>query len=155
MGRREAAAVAREMLAEVGLMDKAAFYPRMLSGGQKQRVAIARALAMRPKAMLFDEITSALDAELVGEVLETMRHLADEGLTMIIVTHELDFARQIADRIIFMDQGSIIEEAVGGELFVNPKEERTRRFLEAVRNRWAYEVIPEETEARADEEDAG
>ena len=116
----------------VGLEDKKDAYPSSLSGGQKQRVAIARALAMNPEAMLFDEPTSALDPEMVGEVLEVMRDLAKKGMTMIIVTHEMGFAREVADRVIFMDEGYLIEEGSPENIFDNPKEERVREFLEKV-----------------------
>ncbi|EST21799.1 ABC transporter [Streptomycetaceae bacterium MP113-05] len=126
--RSEAQEHARELLARVGLSDKAAAYPRQLSGGQQQRVAIARALAMRPKLMLFDEPTSALDPELVGEVLATMRDLAHEGLTMIVVTHEVSFAKEAADRVVFMDDGVVIEEGPPS-LLDHPAHERTRSFL--------------------------
>lgn len=129
------AAEAREkalaLLASVGLADKAEAYPASLSGGQ-QRVAIARALAMEPKVMLFDEPTSALDPELVGEVLAVMKRLAESGMTMIVVTHEIGFAREVADRVIFMDGGHIVEEGTPGEILVNPREERTRAFLKRV-----------------------
>ena len=121
-----------ELLKRVGLEDKKDAYPSSLSGGQKQRVAIARALAMNPEAMLFDEPTSALDPEMVGEVLEVMRDLAKKGMTMIIVTHEMGFAREVADRVIFMDEGYLIEEGSPENIFDNPKEERVREFLEKV-----------------------
>jgi len=120
---------ARELLQTVGLSEKADAYPRHLSGGQQQRVAIARALAIRPKLMLFDEPTSALDPELVGEVLATMRSLADRGLTMIVVTHEIGFAREAADRVIFMDQGVVVEQGSPQDVLVNPQHPRTRAFL--------------------------
>ncbi len=130
------AAEAREkalaLLASVGLADKAEAYPASLSGGQQQRVAIARALAMEPKVMLFDEPTSALDPELVGEVLAVMKRLAESGMTMIVVTHEIGFAREVADRVIFMDGGHIVEEGTPGEILVNPRGERTRAFLKRV-----------------------
>ena len=116
----------------VGLADKADAYPSRLSGGQQQRVAIARALAMRPKLMLFDEPTSALDPELVGEVLSVMRGLTEDGMTMIVVTHEMAFARDAADTVAFMDAGVIVESAPPGELFANPRHERTRVFLSKV-----------------------
>ena len=128
----EAQAKARTLLERVGLSDKAGNYPAQLSGGQQQRVAIARSLAMAPQLMLFDEPTSALDPELVGEVLSVMRELALSGMTMIVVTHELGFAREVADRIIFMDQGLIVEEGLPGALLSAPKEARTRAFLSAV-----------------------
>ncbi len=127
--REQAEARARELLAKVGLAEKADAYPARLSGGQQQRVAIARALAMDPKLMLFDEATSALDPELVGEVLKVMRQLAEEGMTMIVVTHEMGFARDVADRVIFMDGGVIVEEGKPEDIFSHPKEERTRAFL--------------------------
>ncbi|WJQ83791.1 amino acid ABC transporter ATP-binding protein [Brevibacillus brevis] len=120
------------LLQKVGLSEKADAYPSSLSGGQKQRVAIARSLAMKPEIMLFDEPTSALDPELVGEVLETMKQLAQEGMTMIIVTHEMGFAKEVADWVAFMNQGKIIEMARPQEIFNNPKEERTREFLNRV-----------------------
>jgi glutamine transport system ATP-binding protein len=120
---------ALELLRKVGLEEKADSYPGELSGGQKQRVAIARALAMEPGVMLFDEPTSALDPEMIGEVLEVMKDLAREGMTMVVVTHEMGFAREVGDRVIFMDGGYIVEEDVPGELFGNPKHERTKAFL--------------------------
>jgi ABC-type polar amino acid transport system ATPase subunit len=116
----------------VGLDAKADAYPARLSGGQQQRVAIARALAMNPKLMLFDEATSALDPELVGEVLKVMRQLAEEGMTMVVVTHEMGFAREVADRVIFMDGGVIVEEGVPEEIFSAPQQERTRSFLSMI-----------------------
>ena len=119
----------RRLLTKVGLAEKANAYPASLSGGQQQRVAIARALAMEPKLMLFDEATSALDPELIGEVLGVMRQLAQEGMTMVVVTHELGFAREVADQVVFMDDGVIIEANTPDELFGNPREERTRTFL--------------------------
>jgi len=131
--RREAAVEeARQLMARVGLSDKLDAYPRQLSGGQQQRVAIARALAMKPKLMLFDEPTSALDPELVGEVLEVMRGLAESGMTMLIVTHEMSFAREVADTVAFMDQGRIVEHAAAAEFFGNPKEDRTKAFLSRI-----------------------
>ena len=117
------------MLAKVGLQDKVDAYPSQLSGGQQQRVAIARALAMQPKLMLFDEVTSALDPELVREVLEAMKQLARDGMTMIVVTHEMGFAREMADRVIFMDEGRIVEAGTAADVFDRPKEPRTREFL--------------------------
>ena len=133
LGKEEARERAREMLEMVGLSDKLDSYPAQLSGGQMQRVAIARALAMRPKVMLFDEVTSALDPELVGEVLNVMRQLAHEHeLTMLIVTHEMNFAREIADRVCFFDAGRIVEEGPPGEILSAPKNERTQAFLKAV-----------------------
>ncbi|TNV22979.1 L-cystine ABC transporter ATP-binding protein YecC [Buttiauxella sp. B2] len=128
--KEEAIARARELLAKVGLSGKETSYPRRLSGGQQQRVAIARALAMRPEVILFDEPTSALDPELVGEVLSTIRQLAEEKRTMVIVTHEMSFARDVADRAIFMDQGRIVEQGPARELFANPQQPRTKQFLE-------------------------
>lgn len=130
--RNDAVAHAHDLLQKVGLGDRADAYPRELSGGQQQRVAIARALAMRPAVMLFDEPTSALDPELVGEVLTVMRGLAASGMTMIVVTHELGFARDVADRLIFMDGGTIIEEGPPTELLINPRHQRTRAFLGSV-----------------------
>lgn len=130
--RDEAMQRAKKMLAKVGLEDKAASYPSQLSGGQKQRVAIARALCMEPEIMLFDEPTSALDPEMVGEVLQVMKDLAADGMTMAIVTHEMGFAREVADRVIFMDAGYIVEEGTPQEVLVNPKEERTIDFLNKV-----------------------
>ena len=129
MRRREAESRARELLATVGLEEKAHQYPHQLSGGQQQRVAIARALMMNPHVMLFDEVTSALDPELVGEVLVVMRDLAREGMTMIVVTHEMQFAREVGDRVVFMDSGKIVEEGIPIEVLDHPKEERTQRFL--------------------------
>ncbi|MCK9486711.1 MAG: amino acid ABC transporter ATP-binding protein [Dehalococcoidia bacterium] len=128
----EAVEVAVAMLRRVGLEDKRHEYPARLSGGQQQRVAIARALSMGPQAMLFDESTSALDPELVGEVLGVMRELAQEGMTMLVVTHEMHFARDVADRVIFMDGGVIVEEGPPADVFAAPREERTRRFLDRV-----------------------
>jgi polar amino acid transport system ATP-binding protein len=125
---------ARALLAKVGLADKAEAYPSQLSGGQKQRVAIARALAMNPKALLFDEPTSALDPELVGEVLRVMRALAEEGRTMVVVTHEMGFARSVAERVVFIDQGRIVEEGDPEQVFGAPRHERTRTFLDRVLN---------------------
>jgi ABC-type polar amino acid transport system ATPase subunit len=130
--KAEAERQARSLLTQVGLAEKADQYPEELSGGQQQRVAIARALAMNPEAMLFDEATSALDPELVGEVLAIMRDLALQGMTMVVVTHEMGFARQVADRVIFMDHGLIVEEGTPREIFGAPREERTRDFLRLV-----------------------
>jgi polar amino acid transport system ATP-binding protein len=132
---QEARAAAMALLERVGLAHKANVYPAELSGGQQQRVAIARSLAMQPKLMLFDEPTSALDAELVGEVLAVMRDLAQTGMTMIVVTHELGFAREVSDRIVFMDEGRVIEIDAPGRLMKEPREARTRNFLKAVRSR--------------------
>ncbi|WP_276640649.1 L-cystine ABC transporter ATP-binding protein TcyN [Siccibacter turicensis] len=128
--REEASALARELLAKVGLSGRETSYPKRLSGGQQQRVAIARALAMRPDVILFDEPTSALDPELVGEVLNAIRQLAQERRTMVIVTHEMSFARDVADRAIFMDEGRIVEQGPAKALFANPQHPRTRQFLE-------------------------
>ncbi|MFC3025817.1 MULTISPECIES: amino acid ABC transporter ATP-binding protein [Roseomonadaceae] len=130
--RAEAEAEARALLARVGLAEKAESYPAQLSGGQQQRVAIARALAMKPRLMLFDEPTSALDPELVGEVLAVMRELAASGMTMIVVTHELGFAREVADRVVFMDHGVIIETGTPAEVLSAPREARTQAFISAV-----------------------
>ena len=130
--RAEALTAARALLARVGLADKYAAYPRKLSGGQQQRVAIARALAMKPALMLFDEPTSALDPEMVGEVLEVMRELAQDGMTMVVVSHEMGFARSVADRVIMMDQGRIIETGPPGQVLDAPAHERTRAFLSKV-----------------------
>ena len=132
VARREAEAQARELLEKVGLSDKVISYPGQLSGGQQQRAAIARALAMQPKVMLFDEVTSALDPELVGEVLNVMRQLAREGMTMLVVTHEMQFAREVGDRIVVMDQGQIIEQGPPATIFSNPSELRTRQFLRKI-----------------------
>ena len=129
MPRAEAEQRAEQLLAQVGLEDKARSYPHQLSGGQQQRVAIARALVMSPHVMLFDEVTSALDPELVGEVLVVMRDLAREGMTMLVVTHEMQFAREVGDRLIFMDEGRIVEEGKPLDVLDRPREERTRRFL--------------------------
>ncbi|GAU08101.1 amino acid ABC transporter ATP-binding protein [Desulfoplanes formicivorans] len=129
MGRAEARTLGTKLLAKVGLGDKADVYPDQLSGGQKQRVAIARSLAMNPKLILFDEPTSALDPELVGEVLDVMKDLAKEGMTMIVVTHEMNFAKDVADRVIFMDDGRVVEENDPEQFFANPQNERTREFL--------------------------
>lgn len=130
--REKAEQKAMELLGKVGLRDKAQAWPEQLSGGQQQRVAIARALAMDPKVMLFDEPTSALDPEMIKEVLAVMKQLASEGMTMVVVTHEMGFAREVSDRVFFMDQGMIIEEGKPEELFNQPKEERTRSFLDKV-----------------------
>jgi polar amino acid transport system ATP-binding protein len=132
VSREAARERARALLARVGLADKAGEHPARLSGGQQQRVAIARALAMDPEAMLFDEVTSALDPELVKDVLDVMRELAGGGMTMIVVTHEMGFAREVGDRLIFMDEGAIVEEGLPSEVLAAPKEERTRRFLSRV-----------------------
>ena len=132
MTKREANADARMLLEMVGLADRADSYPAQLSGGQQQRIAIARALAMHPKLMLFDEPTSALDPELVGEVLDVMRRLAAEGMTMIVVTHEIGFAREVGDTVVFMDDGVVVETGAPREVFANPREQRTRDFLSKV-----------------------
>ena len=132
MAKAEAEQIARELLERVGLADKADAYPPQLSGGQQQRVAIARALAMRPKVMLFDEPTSALDPEMVNEVLDVMKSLANEGMTMAVVTHEMGFAREVGDRLLFVDGGNIIEQGAPKDVFENPKEERTKLFLSKV-----------------------
>ena len=129
MSQEEADAEAEKLLDRVGLKDRADSYPIQLSGGQKQRIAIVRALAMKPKVMLFDEPTSALDPEMVGEVLEVMKELADEGMTMVVVTHELGFAREVGSRVLFMAGGHILEQNEPHAFFANPKEERTREFL--------------------------
>jgi ABC-type polar amino acid transport system ATPase subunit len=130
--KNEAKKTAMELLAKVGLAEKADVYPSTLSGGQQQRVAIARALAMQPKALLFDEPTSALDPELVGDVLEVMKSLAKEGMTMIVVTHEMGFAKEVADRVVFMADGYIVEEGKPEQIFIQPKEDRTKSFLSRV-----------------------
>ncbi|MGM9916658.1 ATP-binding cassette domain-containing protein [Anaerotignum sp.] len=132
MSKEEAKQTAERLLATVGLAEKAAEYPANLSGGQQQRVAIARALAMKPDIMLFDEPTSALDPEMVGEVLEVMKQLARDGMTMIVVTHEMGFAREVADRVIFMDGGYIVEQGTPEEVFGNPQNKRTQDFLNKV-----------------------
>lgn len=130
--KQEAVQQAKELVGKVGLADKVNVYPSKLSGGQKQRVAIARALAMKPEIMLFDEPTSALDPELVGEVLNTMKQLANEGMTMIVVTHEMGFAREVADRVIYMHDGKIVEVGHPKDIFENPKEQRTKDFLNSI-----------------------
>ena len=132
MSQQEADDTATQLLRRVGLEEKADAYPNQLSGGQKQRIAIVRALAMRPKVMLFDEPTSALDPEMVGEVLDVMKQLADDGMTMVVVTHEMGFAREVGTRVIFMDAGQIREEAEPEEFFTDPKEPRLREFLSKV-----------------------
>ncbi|MBI2131655.1 MAG: amino acid ABC transporter ATP-binding protein [Candidatus Tectomicrobia bacterium] len=132
MKREEAERVAHELLRKVGIPEKAASYPSELSGGQQQRVAIARSLAMRPKVMLFDEATSALDPEVIHEVLSVMRDLAREGMTMAVVTHEMGFAREVADRVVFMDEGLVVEEGEPKAFFASPREDRTKRFLEKI-----------------------
>ncbi|MGD7061516.1 amino acid ABC transporter ATP-binding protein [Bacillus altitudinis] len=130
--KAQAITEANVLLEKVGLADKAKVYPSKLSGGQKQRVAIARALAMKPDVMLFDEPTSALDPELVGEVLQTMKSLAKEGMTMVIVTHEMGFAKEVADRVVYMHEGQIVEQGTPSELFDSPQEERTKLFLSSI-----------------------
>ena len=135
ISQNEAEKKALILLQKVGLKDKATAYPNQLSGGQKQRIAIARALAMEPEVMLFDEPTSALDPEMIKEVLDVMRELAQEGMTMLIVTHEMGFAKNVANRIFFMDRGTILEDTTPTELFTNPKHERTQEFLNKVLNK--------------------
>ena len=130
--KKQATAKGRELLERVGLADKLSSYPSQLSGGQQQRVAIARALAMEPKLMLFDEPTSALDPELVGEVLDVMRELAKSGMTMVVVTHEMGFAREVGDKLVFMDGGVVVESGDPREVLANPREERTKAFLSSV-----------------------
>ena len=132
MSQEEADAEAEKLLDRVGLKDRADSYPAQLSGGQKQRIAIVRALAMKPKVMLFDEPTSALDPEMVGEVLDVMKELANEGMTMVVVTHEMGFAREVGSRVLFMDGGHILEQNEPHAFFANPREERTREFLSKV-----------------------
>ncbi|AEF95108.1 Phosphate-transporting ATPase [Desulfotomaculum nigrificans CO-1-SRB] len=132
MPEHEATKIARDLLAKVGLQEKENVYPDQLSGGQQQRVAIARALAMQPKVMLFDEPTSALDPEMVGEVLGVMKDLAKSGMTMVVVTHEMGFAREVGDRVLFMDEGRIIEQGTPEQIFGNPQNERTRAFLNKI-----------------------
>lgn len=134
MSKKAAIELGKELLEKVGLADKADVYPDTLSGGQKQRAAIARSLAMKPKIMLFDEPTSALDPELVGEVLEVMKDLAKEGMTMVIVTHEMEFAREVCDRVLFFDEGIIMEEGTPEKIFTNPDNPRTQSFLTKVLN---------------------
>jgi ABC-type polar amino acid transport system ATPase subunit len=132
MAREQAVPIAEQLLEKVGLAEKRDVYPSRLSGGQQQRVAIARALTMQPQVMLFDEPTSALDPELIGEVLEVMRDLARDGMTMLVVTHEMSFAREVADRVIFIDGGVFVEEGPPAQCLINPQDERTRRFLERI-----------------------
>ncbi|PGL72601.1 amino acid ABC transporter ATP-binding protein [Bacillus sp. AFS055030] len=132
--REEADEIAKHFLEKVGILEKAKSYPSQLSGGQQQRVAIARGLAMKPDIMLFDEPTSALDPEMIGEVLDVMKTLAKEGMTMVVVTHEMGFAKEVADRIVFMDEGRILEEATPAEFYENPREERARLFLSRILN---------------------
>jgi len=130
--KKEAVEIARELLKKVGILEKENVYPSQLSGGQQQRVAIARALAMQPKIMLFDEATSALDPEMIGEVLDVMKTLAREGMTMVVVTHEMGFAREVSDRVIFMDGGQIVEEGTAEHFFKNPTHKRTKLFLSQI-----------------------
>lgn len=132
MARKEAEDLATALLERVGLAEKRNVYPAQLSGGQQQRVAIARGLAMKPKIMLFDEPTSALDPEMIGEVLAVMRHLAHTGMTLVVVTHEMGFAREVADRVVFMDHGAILEEATPDEFFLNPQHDRAKQFLKQI-----------------------
>jgi len=132
MTKQEAIEKGKELLERVGLSEKADAYPAQLSGGQKQRVAIARALAMQPEIMLFDEPTSALDPEMVGEVLDVMKDLAKSGMTMVVVTHEMGFAREVGTRVLFMDQGIVMEQGTPAEIFANPKNERTKSFFSKV-----------------------
>jgi len=143
MSKDEADRLAMEALDKVGLVDKADAYPGEMSGGQQQRVAIARAFAMHPKVLLFDEPTSALDPQLIGEVLEVMKKLADMGMTMVVVTHEISFARDVADHVIFIDQGLILEEGPPKEILTNPKNERTRQFLKRVLQEENLPPIPQ------------
>jgi L-cystine transport system ATP-binding protein len=140
MDKRQAGVIATSYLNKVGLKNKGAYYPAQLSGGQQQRVAIARALAMNPKVILFDEPTSALDPELVHEVLGVMRDLAKEGITMVVVTHELNFAREVGTEVVFLDQGKILERASAAEFFKNPKEPRTKQFLRQIMPEDAYQI---------------
>ncbi len=130
--KEEAIKIARELLNKVGILEKEGVFPAQLSGGQQQRVAIARALAMHPKIMMFDEATSALDPEMIGEVLDVMKKLAKEGMTMVVVTHEMGFAREVSDRVIFMDEGQIVEEGTAEHFFVNPTHDRTKLFLSQI-----------------------
>jgi polar amino acid transport system ATP-binding protein len=130
--KQEATEATMELLRKVDIPEKATSYPNQLSGGQQQRVAIARALAMRPKVMLFDEATSALDPEMIGEVLDVMRALAEEGMTMVVVTHEMGFAREVSDRVIFMEEGSVVEEGTAEHFFTKPRERRTKQFLSQI-----------------------
>jgi polar amino acid transport system ATP-binding protein len=130
--KEEAVEIARELLRKVGIGQKEGVYPSQLSGGQQQRVAIARALAMRPKIMMFDEATSALDPEMIGEVLDVMKTLAKEGMTMVVVTHEMGFAREVSDRVVFMDEGQIVEEGTAEHFFKNPTHDRTKLFLSQI-----------------------
>jgi polar amino acid transport system ATP-binding protein len=149
MAKATAKKEAQDLLGLVGLSDRASFYPSQLSGGQQQRVAIARALAMKPELMLFDEPTSALDPELVGEVLKVMSQLASEGTTMIVVTHEMGFAREVCDRVVFMDAGVVVEEGPPSQVLVHPQEERTKSFLSRVKHEAQTEAERDEELARA------
>ncbi|EWT02117.1 arginine ABC transporter ATP-binding protein [Intrasporangium oryzae NRRL B-24470] len=154
VARKEAQERGRRLLAQVGLADKPDAYPGQLSGGQQQRVAIARALAMDPKLMLFDEPTSALDPELVGEVLRVMRELADAGMTMIVVTHEMGFARDVADQVVFMDGGVVVEEGKPTEVLGNPQHERTRSFLRRMRSEHDTSLADDAARAAGTDADA-
>lgn len=140
MDKREAEKIAMEMLTKVGMQDRTKYYPDQLSGGQQQRVAIARAIAQNPQVLLFDEPTSALDPELTGEVLDVMKKLAREGTTMVVVTHEMGFAVDVASRVVFMEGGYIVEEGKAGEVFSKPKEERTRQFLRRTMRDYDYSI---------------
>jgi L-cystine transport system ATP-binding protein len=130
--------IARDMLEKVGLADRASAYPGELSGGQQQRIGIARAMALNPQIILFDEPTSALDPELVGEVLEVVKQLADEGQTMLIVSHEMNFVRRVADKVVFIDDGVVVEQGTPDEIFLHPSKERTKQFLKTVFENWTY-----------------
>ncbi len=138
--KEQARTIAMEMLDKVGMANRAHYYPAQLSGGQQQRVAIARAIATNPRVVLFDEPTSALDPELTGEVLDVMKELADEGMTMVVVTHEMDFARDVANRVVFMDQGNVIEEGSAKEFFAHPQQERTLQFLRRTLKDYNYYI---------------
>lgn len=140
INKKEAEEISRKVLDKVGLSDKYNFYPCQLSGGQQQRVGIARALAINPEVILFDEPTSALDPELVGEVLTVMKKVAEEGITMVVVTHEMSFAYDIASRVIFMEGGVVVEEGTPKDIFTNPKEERTKQFLKRIVPEWSYSI---------------
>jgi len=155
VAKAQARSEAQQLLERVGLAERGSYYPAQLSGGQQQRVAIARALAMKPELMLFDEPTSALDPELVGEVLKVMRDLAAEGTTMIVVTHEMAFAREAADRVVFMDAGVVVEEGDPNAVLLNPQHERTRNFLRRVKDEHEAEIAYEEETARALEDLGG
>ena len=140
VSKKEAEETAQRMLQKVGMEDRAFYYPDQLSGGQQQRVAIARAIATNPKVILFDEPTSALDPELTGEVLDVMKKLADEGTTMVVVTHEMGFAREVADRIVFMEGGVFVEESPAEDFFIHPKEERSAQFLRRIMGNFDYSI---------------